>query len=64
LVLSRKLGQSVHVGEGVRITVVKIDNNVVRIGIDAPDDVSIQRREISFDHAEPLTSKARGGASD
>ena len=36
LVLSRKLGQSFHVGEGVRITVVKIDNNSVRIGIDAP----------------------------
>ncbi len=49
LVLSRKLGQSLRVGNGVRITVVKIDNNSVRIGIDAPEDVSIQRQEIAFE---------------
>jgi carbon storage regulator len=49
LILSRKLGQGFHVGEGVRITVVKIDNNSIRIGIDAPDHVSIQRSEIAFE---------------
>jgi carbon storage regulator len=54
LILSRKLGQSFHVGEGVRITVVKIDNQSIRIGIEAPDDVSIQRSEIAFD--QPATS--------
>ncbi len=48
LVLSRKLGQSFHVGEDVRITIVKIDRNSVRIGILAPDEVSIQREEIAF----------------
>jgi carbon storage regulator len=56
LVLSRKLGQSFHVGEGVRITVVKIDNNSVRIGIDAPDHVSIQRREIAFELPSSFSS--------
>lgn len=49
LVLSRKLGQSLRVGKGVRITIVKIDGNQVRIGIDAPEDVSIQRHEIAFE---------------
>ena len=49
LILSRKLGQSLHVGEDVKITVVKIDNHTIRIGIDAPDHVSIQRSEIAFD---------------
>jgi carbon storage regulator len=49
LILSRKLGQSLYVGEGIRITVVKIDNNAIRIGIEAPDDISIQRSEIAFD---------------
>jgi carbon storage regulator len=61
LVLSRKLGQSFHVGEGVRITVVKIDNNSVRIGIDAPEQVPIQRREITFDHERPLSRENRRG---
>ncbi len=58
LVLSRKLGQSFRVGNGVRITVVKIDNNAVRIGIEAPEDVSIQRQEIAFELPEPLPKEA------
>ena len=57
LVLSRKLGQTFQVGEGVRITVVKIDNNAVRIGIEAPEDVSIQRQEIAFEVPEPLAKQ-------
>ena len=61
LVLSRKLGQSFHVGEGVRITVVKIDNNSVRIGIDAPEQIPIQRREITFDQERPLARENRRG---
>ncbi len=58
LVLSRKLGQSLRVGDGVRITVLKIDNNAVRIGIEAPEDVSIQRSEIAFELPEPLSKEA------
>jgi carbon storage regulator len=60
LVLSRKLGQSLKVGNGVRITIVKIDNNSVRIGIDAPQDLSIQREEISFEVPEPTVRSRRG----
>lgn len=46
LVLSRKLGQRVKVGPDVRVTIVKIDRNTVRIGIEAPDDVMVYREEI------------------
>jgi carbon storage regulator len=46
LVLSRKLGQRFQVGPEVRITIVKIDRNSVRIGIEAPDDVTVYREEI------------------
>jgi carbon storage regulator len=46
LVLSRKLGQRFQVGQEVRITVVKIDRNSVRIGIEAPDDITVYREEI------------------
>jgi len=46
LVLSRKLGQRFQVGPDVRITIVKIDRNAVRIGIEAPDDVTVYREEI------------------
>ena len=58
LVLSRKLGQGFRVGNGVRITVVKIDNNAVRIGIEAPEDVPIRRQEIAFELPEPLSKEA------
>ena len=46
LVLSRKLGQRFHVGHDVRVTIVKIDRNSVRIGIEAPSDVNVCREEI------------------
>ena len=46
LVLSRKLGQRFQVGHDVRVTIVKIDRNSVRIGIEAPADVTVYREEI------------------
>ncbi len=47
LVLSRKLGQRFQVGGDIRVTIVKIDRNSVRIGIEAPGHVSIRREEIA-----------------
>ncbi len=51
LVLSRKLGQGFRVGPEIRVTIVKIDRNSVRIGIDAPGDISVKREEIVFEHS-------------
>jgi carbon storage regulator len=61
LVLSRKLGQSFQVGHEVRVTIVKIDRNSIRIGIEAPDDVSVQREEIAFEL--PQTRALNAGAA-
>lgn len=49
LILTRKLGQSIYVGEGenqIKITVVLIERGKVRIGINAPKTVSIMREEL------------------
>ena len=46
LVLSRKLGQRFKVGQDVRVTIVKIDRNSVRIGIEAPPEIRIYRHEL------------------
>jgi carbon storage regulator len=63
LVLSRKLGQSFHVGSDVRVTIVKIDRNSVRIGIHAPEEVSVQREEISFELPQPQPQAYKAGAA-
>ena len=47
LVLSRKLGEKIVIGGDIVVTIVKIDNNQVRLGIEAPKEVSIYREEIS-----------------
>jgi carbon storage regulator len=54
LVLSRKLGQRFQVGGDIKVTIVKIDRNSVRIGIEAPDDVTIHREEIAVIERERL----------
>lgn len=46
LVLSRKSGEKIHVGPDITITVVQVQGNKARIGIDAPPDVRICRKEI------------------
>jgi carbon storage regulator len=47
LVLSRKLNEKIVIDGGVVITVVKIDRNQVRIGIEAPPQVGVYREEIA-----------------
>ena len=63
LVLSRKLGQRFQVGDEVRITIVKIDRNSVRIGVDAPYDVTVQREEIVFELPFELPRSLEAGAA-
>ncbi|NNL68308.1 MAG: carbon storage regulator CsrA [Myxococcales bacterium] len=46
LVLSRKSGEALRVGEDIRITVVSTASGQVRIGIEAPDEVTIYREEV------------------
>jgi carbon storage regulator len=47
LVLSRKLGEKIVIGDNIVVTIVKIDRNQIRIGIEAPHDVPVYREEIA-----------------
>jgi carbon storage regulator len=49
LVLSRKEGQRIQIGNDTTITITKIKGSVVRIGIDAPNHVSVMRSELLDD---------------
>jgi carbon storage regulator len=46
LVLSRKQDQTIVIDRNIRVSILQIKGNVVRVGIDAPKDVRILRAEI------------------
>jgi len=46
LVLSRKKDESIIINDHIRVTVVEIRGDKVRLGIDAPKDVSVHRQEV------------------
>jgi len=46
LVLSRRLGETLIIGDDVKITVLGISGNQVRLGIAAPKNVSVHREEV------------------
>lgn len=46
LILTRRISESVIIGDDVKITVLGIKGNQVRLGIDAPKSVSVHREEI------------------
>ena len=47
LILTRREGESVLIGDDVTITVLRVKGNQVRLGINAPKNVAVQREEIS-----------------
>ena len=54
LVLSRKLGEKIFIGDNICITVVDIDRGKIRLGIEAPRDVPIYRQELlPLNHPRP-----------
>lgn len=59
LVLSRKVGERIQLGDNITVTLVKISGNMVRLGIDAPRDMSVVRQELAEKLAEKLDSAAR-----
>jgi carbon storage regulator len=60
LVLSRKINQAIMIGDDVRIVVVGVDRDHVKLGVEAPRDVSVHRSEIY----EEIKAKGRSPAQD
>ena len=46
LILTRKLGESITIGDRIKITLLEIKGRQIRIGIEAPPDVVVHREEI------------------
>lgn len=47
LVLSRKSGQRIKLGDAIRVTVIRVQGDQVRIGIEAPHDMLVLREELA-----------------
>lgn len=63
LVLSRQRDESIIVGDNVQITIVDIRGDKVRLGIEAPPDISVHRKEV-FDAIQRENRKAAGMTSE
>lgn len=62
LVLSRKVGESFLIGDKIVVTVVRIAGGGVRIGVEAPTDCSVMRKELKeFTPEEPFVGPATSG---
>jgi carbon storage regulator len=59
LILSRRVGESVIIGEDISITVLRVKGNQVRLGVNAPKSIAVQREEIS-ERIKPAAGSASG----
>jgi carbon storage regulator len=64
LVLSRKPGERILIGDKISITVVRIAPGIVRIGVDAPDDLPILREELTTGNKLPVASAEVNASPD
>lgn len=62
LILTRRVGETLIIGEDVQVTVLGIKGNQMRIGVKAPKDVSVHREEI-FDRIRTERSEDGGAVN-
>ncbi len=61
LILTRKLGESVVIGDSIVVSVEKIDKSQIKLGITAPKDVTVNREEVVREiKGENVLSSASG----
>lgn len=63
LVLSRRLGETIVIGDDVRVTVLSISGGQVRLGIAAPKEVSVHREEVHQRIQSALSEPTRAAAN-
>lgn len=64
LVLSRQVNESIIIGDGIEITVVDIKGDKVRLGISAPGNIAIHRKEVYAAIKSENVAAAQSGAGD
>lgn len=61
LILSRKLDESIIIGDGVKVTLLDISGKQVKLGIDAPREIAVHREEVyrQIEQEEKAAHKAK-----
>ncbi len=62
LVLSRKLNEEILIDGGIRVKVLEISGNRIRLGIVAPPQVTVLRDEVASQHKQRIRSSVVSGA--
>lgn len=57
LILTRRIGESIVIGDNITVTVLGINGNQTRLGVDAPKEIPVHREEI----AERIRKEREGG---
>lgn len=60
LILSRKKDESIVIGDNIEVTVISIEEGKVKLGISAPKDIDIHRKEIFIEIQEENKKAAQG----
>ncbi len=62
LVLTRKLMEKLYIGDAICVTVVRLEGGQVRLGIDAPREVTVLRAELAPEREEPSAARPKAPA--
>ena len=57
LVLSRKVGERILIGDNIAITVVRVAQGTVRIGVEAPENLNVVREEVAIPSPDEVPEK-------
>ncbi|WP_031386167.1 carbon storage regulator CsrA [Desulfonatronum thiodismutans] len=64
LILTRKAGESLYLGDDIKVTVLKVQGNQVKLGFDIPRDLTVHREEVYLRIKEENLMAARATEQD
>ncbi len=64
LVLTRKLGESIIIDENIQISVIEINKNNIKLGVNAPKELTIYREEVFLKIKEENAKSSSSGVID